>query len=67
MFKTYGFDLLQIIEDAKKNGNTEFAELVEKQLANVQSCYDVVAQKWTSTNGENPWNVDAEYLKGLLK
>lgn len=67
MFKTYGFDLKNIVDEAKRNGNTQFAELVEKQIANVQACYDVIAQKWTATGGNTPWNIDAEYLKGMLK
>lgn len=66
MFETKGIDLLKVVEEAKANGNLEFAELVEKQIANVQACYDVCAQKWTST-GCDMWNIDAECLKGLLK
>lgn len=67
MFKTYGIDLVKVVEDAKVNGNTKFAELVEKQIANVQACYDVVAQKCTATGEENLWDIDAEYLEGALK
>ena len=73
LFDTKGFDLLQVIEDAKANGNEAFAELAEKQLAeyerakaNVQTLYDLIAAKWTST-GNDAWNIDAEYAKGLLK
>lgn len=71
---TYGFDLEKVIADAKENGNTAFAELAEKQIAdwvkafdNVQAVYDAIAQKHTSTEGENIWNIDAEYLKTMLK
>lgn len=67
MFNTKGIDLLKVVEDARTNGNTAFAEEVERCIANVQACYDVVAAKHTSTEGENIWNVDAEYLKTLLK
>ena len=67
MFKTYGIDLLKVVEDAKANGNIKFAELVEKQIANVQACYDVVAQKCTATGNVDLWNIDAEYLQGALK
>ena len=70
---TKGFDLNKVIEDAKANGNEAFAELAEKQLAeykrakaNIQTIYDLIGQKWTST-GENAWNIDAEYAKDLLK
>lgn len=66
VFETKGIDLLQVIEDAKANGNTEFAELAEKCIANVQTIYDLIAQKCTST-GEEFWRIDAEYAKGLLK
>ena len=67
MFETKGIDLLQVIKDAKENGNEAFAEEVEKQIANVQTCYDIVAQKHTSTGGENIWNIDVEELKRRLK
>lgn len=67
LFETYGIDLKQIAEDAKQNDNVEFAELIEKQLANVQICYDVIAQKYSATAGENPWKIDAQYVKTLLK
>ena len=66
LFDTKGIDLLQVIEDAKANGNEAFAELAEKCVANVQTIYDLIAQKCTST-GENFWNIDAEYAKNLLK
>lgn len=65
MFDTKGVDILQVIKEAKENGNTDFAELVEKQIENVQLCYDVIAQKYTATGG-NMWQIDANYLKSIL-
>ena len=67
LFNTYGFDLKAVVADARANGNVEFAEEVEKQIANVQACYDIIAQKHTSTGGENIWNIDANELKTRLK
>lgn len=67
LFDTKGIDLLQVVKDAKENGNGAFAEEVERQIANVQTCYDIVAQKHTSTAGENIWNIDVEELKARLK
>ena len=67
LFETYGLDLKAVVAEARENGNVEFADEVEKQIANVQACYDVIAQKHTSTGGENIWNIDVEYLKTLLK
>jgi len=67
LFDTKGFDLLKVIADARANGNAEFADLVEKQIANVQACYDVIAQAYTSQGGQYEWKVDAEYLKTILK
>jgi len=66
MFDTKGIDLLKVKEDAKNNGNEKFAELIENNIANLQTIYDVVAQKCSST-GEELWRIDAEYVKGLLK
>ena len=73
LFDTKGIDLLKVIEDAKANDNAAFGELVENVLAdyeraktNVQTVYDLIAQKCTST-GEELWRIDAEYVKGLLK
>ena len=65
MFDTKGVDILQVIKEAKENGNTDFAELVEKQIENVQLCYDIIAQKYTATGG-NMWQIDANYLKSIL-
>lgn len=67
LFETYGFDLKKVIEDAKANGNEKFAEVLEKQVANLQTCYDLIAQRHSSTGGENVWNIDGEYLQTLLK
>lgn len=65
MFDTKGIDISTVIAEAKENGNIEFAELLEKQIKNLQICYDVMAQKYTSTGGKM-WQIDAEYVKGLL-
>lgn len=67
MFKTRGIDLLQVVKEAKENENGAFAEEVERCIANVQACYDIVAQKFTATAGENIWNIDVEELKKRLK
>lgn len=72
--KTYGFNLTEILNEANNNGNEEFAALIKEQLDNldkaidnVQLIYDTIAEKHTSTNGENPWNIDAEYVRTYLK
>lgn len=64
--ETYGFNLKQITAEAREHGNDEFAEVVETCLANAQACYEIVAQKQSST-GENLWNIDANHLKDMLK
>ena len=66
LFQTKGIDLLKVVEDAKANGNVAFAELVEKQIANVQACYDCVAQRYTTCGAEDLYKIDAEYLKSML-
>ena len=66
MFDTKGIDLLKVKEEAKVNGNEKFAELIENNIANLQTIYDVVAQKQSATD-EELWRIDAEYVKGLLK
>lgn len=65
MFNTKGVNMLAVIVEARANGNIEFAELLEEQIKNLQICYDVIAQKFTST-GKEMWKIDAEYVKGLL-
>lgn len=67
LLKTYGIDLAKVVEEAKANGNIDFVELVEKQIANMQACYDAVAQRHTSCGGEGLWKIDAEYLKTMIK
>lgn len=67
LINTYGFDLRKVIEEAKANGNVEFAELAEKQIANLQACFETLAQRNSSASGEELWKIDAEYLKTLLK
>lgn len=64
---TNGICLKKVVEQAKEHGNNDFAKLVETCIDNLQACYDVVSQKWTSTAGEELWNIDAEYLKTFLK
>ena len=66
MFDTKGIDLLKVKEEAKNNGNEKFAELIENNIANLQTIYNVIAQKCSST-GEELWKIDAEYVKTLLK
>ena len=65
MFDTKGIDIMLVIAEARSKGNVEFAELLENQIKNLQICYDVMAQKYTSTGG-NMWQIDAEYVKKLL-
>lgn len=65
MFDTKGIDIMLVIAEARSKGNVEFAELLENQIKNLQICYDVMAQKYTSTGGEM-WQIDAEYVKKLL-
>lgn len=65
MFDTKGIDIMLVIAEARSKGNVEFAELLENQIKNLQICYDVMAQKYTSTDG-NMWQIDAEYVKKLL-
>ena len=65
MFDTKGIDIMLVIAEARSKGNIEFAELLENQIKNLQICYDVMAQKYTSTGGDM-WQIDAEYVKGLL-
>ena len=65
MFETKGIDIMLVIAEARSKGNVEFAELLENQIKNLQICYDVMAQKYTSTGGEM-WQIDAEYVKKLL-
>ena len=65
MFDTKGIDIMLVITEARSKGNIEFAELLENQIKNLQICYDVMAQKYTSTGGDM-WQIDAEYVKKLL-
>ena len=65
MFDAKGIDIMLVITEARSKGNVEFAELLENQIKNLQICYDVMAQKYTSTGGDM-WQIDAEYVKGLL-
>jgi len=67
MFDTKGIDLLKVVEDAKANGNEEFAKEIERCIANVQACYNVVAQKCTSTGAVDLWNINVAHLRECLK
>lgn len=67
LINDYGIDLSKVIEEARANNNEAFAIELERNVANLQACFDVMAQKHTSTGGEDIWNVDVEYLKTLLK
>lgn len=64
-FDTKGIDIMKVLIEAREHGNAELAETIEKQIMNVQICYDVLAQKYTTT-GEKLWQIDAEYLKAQL-
>ena len=35
MFETHGFILEEVIKEARKNGNEEFAKLIEAQIAKI--------------------------------
>lgn len=67
LLETYGFDLRKVIEDARANGNENFAVELERNIGNLQACFDVLAEKHSTTAGENVWNVDVEYLRSKLK
>lgn len=67
LLNTYGFDILAICDEAIANGNPEFADVVAGCIGNLQACFDIIAQKHTSTGGENLWNIDAGELKARLK
>lgn len=64
---TYGFNLEEILKEARENGNEEFANEAERILKeNPQAVYDVIAQKPSCTAGEKLWNIDAQYLRDYL-
>lgn len=65
-FETNGFILKTIVADARANELTELADEIERCIDNVQACYDMVSQKWTST-GIDPWKLDVAELKARLK
>ena len=52
LIDTKGIDIMKVLREAREHNNVEFAELVEKQIMNLQLCYDIMAQKYTSTGGE---------------
>jgi len=72
-FETHGFDLSEVAKEARENGREDVANLFEEVLTNyenaktnVQTCYDTICSKWTSTS-ERPWAIDSEALKEFLK
>ena len=65
LIDTKGIDIMKVLREAREHNNVEFAELVEKQIMNLQLCYDIIAQKYTSTGGEM-WQIDANCLKSIL-
>lgn len=67
LIKTRGLDLKGVIEEARANDNEEFAIEVEKVIANMQACYDVIAERYTTCGYEDLWKIDVEYLKMKLK
>ncbi len=67
LLETYGFDLRKLVDDARTNGNETFAAEVEKNIANLQACFDVVAERHASCPDEPVWKIDAEYLRSKLK
>lgn len=66
LFETYGIDLVKLMQDASVNGNPELADVIGKQLKNVQTCYDVIAQKISSCPDTPAYAIDGEYVKSLL-
>lgn len=67
LLETYGFDLLKVAADARANGNEDFAVEVEKNIANMQTCFDVIAERHASCPDEPVWKIDADYLRNKLK
>lgn len=67
LFNTYGFNLEEIAEKARANDNVAFAELIDKQISNLQAIYDAIAQAYTSQGGTNEWNVDVEYVESIMQ
>ena len=65
-FETYGIDLNEVMLQAYEHGNVEFAKLLEKSIKNLQSCYDVVSEKYTATEGKDLWNIDSKYLESKM-
>lgn len=66
LINDYGFNLKNVIDEARRSGNEKFAVELEKNIFNLQTCFDLIAQKHTATGGD-VWNIDADYLKTLLK
>ena len=73
LVNTYGFDLENILKEARENGNTDFADLAEVQITkldkaikDVQTVYDVIAHRHTSCEGEPLWKIGADGLQEYL-
>lgn len=67
LIDTKGFDLEKVIAEARENGANELADVIEAQIDNLQTVFDVLGQRYTSVPDGALWNIDVEYLKGLLK
>lgn len=65
-FETYGLDLKKYIELCKEKGNHDLAKLIEAQIKNLQSCYDVIAERYTSCPDEDITKIDKDYLQSKL-
>lgn len=65
-FETYGIDLQKVISEAEENKNEELAKVLKTQVANLQACYDVIAERLTSFGDENIWKIEASYIQERL-
>lgn len=65
-FETYGFDLLKFVEVCKDKGNHDLAKLIETQIKNLQTCYNVIAERHSSCPDEDITNIDPKYLESKL-
>lgn len=65
-FETYGFDLIKFTEVCKEKGRYDLAKLIEEQIKNVQTCFDVIAERHTSCPDEDITNIDPKYLESKL-
>ena len=63
LFETYGFDLRQIVEDARANGREDVAKVIEEKIADFQKIYDFFSSRHTSFPDAPIYEVDPEELK----